>query len=72
MEEVNNHPDQTAKGEIFSSMTALMRKVQDCFVVSQREIPSFNDPDEFFFLWCHFEVRECYGKASTSSISYDE
>ena len=26
MEEVNNHPDQTAKGEIFSSTTALMRK----------------------------------------------
>ena len=26
MEEVNNHPDQTAKREIFSSTTALMRK----------------------------------------------
>lgn len=49
MDEVNNHPDQTAKREIFSSTTALMRKGKIVLLLVREKYQALTIPVNFFY-----------------------
>lgn len=75
MEEVNNHPDQTAKGEIFSSMTALMRKGKIVLLLVREKYQALTIPMNFFSYGAIWRSGNVTGKlalpllAMTSNIT---